>query len=44
MEKLIPFKAIKKPVPLMLAWKYGAPAATFASLLSIGWIAYSSFF
>ena len=43
MGKLIPFEVIKKSVPLMLAWKYGAPAATIAFLLSIGWIGSSLF-
>jgi hypothetical protein len=36
MEKLIPFEHIKKSVPLLLAWKYGPPAAAIASILSFG--------
>jgi hypothetical protein len=35
MEKLIPFEAIKKSMPLMLAWKYGIDAVSLLAGLSV---------
>ena len=42
MEKLIPFEAIKKRMPLVLAWKYGTGAlGTIAGLAGLGLLMWS---
>ena len=42
MEKLIPFEAIKKSMPLMLAWKYGIDAlGLLTGLSALGLLAWN---
>lgn len=41
MEKLIPFEAIKKSIPLVLAWKYAtSPVAAMTGLFGLGLLAW----
>jgi hypothetical protein len=42
MEKLIPFEAVKKSMPLVLAWKYGTEAlAVLAGLAGLGFMVWN---